>query len=114
MKLITINGYQAVISFDPEIRMFRGEFVGLNGGADFYARDLDTLRQEGEQSLNIFLEACAEDGVSPRKSFSGELSLHLDPALHEAAIIVAAADGQSVDQWAVETIRQAVQTASVR
>ena len=31
MNTMTINGHQAVIAFDPEIQMFRGEFVGLNG-----------------------------------------------------------------------------------
>lgn len=108
MNLMTIQGYSAVISFDPDIGMFRAEFLGLNGGADFYAKDLDTLRQEGELSLRIFLDACAEDGVSPSKSLPGELSLHLDPALHEAAVIAAAAHGQSVDQWATDAIRQAV------
>jgi predicted HicB family RNase H-like nuclease len=63
MNPMTIQGYPAVIAFDPDIGMFRGEFVGLSGGADFYAKDLDTLRQEGELSLQIFLDACAEDGV---------------------------------------------------
>lgn len=28
--------------------MLRGEFVGLNGGADFYAKDIDSLRREGK------------------------------------------------------------------
>ena len=37
MNTMTISGYQAVIAFDPDIQMFRGEFAGLNGGADFYA-----------------------------------------------------------------------------
>lgn len=60
---LTLQGYSAVIFFDPDIGMFRGEFVGLNGGADFYAKDLDRLRQEGELSLRIFLDSCAEDGV---------------------------------------------------
>ena len=66
MNTMSINGYQAVIAFDPDIQMFRGEFVGLNGGADFYAKDVDGLRREGEISLKVFLEACAEDGVEPR------------------------------------------------
>lgn len=45
MNTMTINGYRAVIAFDPDIQMFRGEFVGLNGGADFYARDVDGLQR---------------------------------------------------------------------
>ena len=107
MNTMTINGYQAVISYDPDIQMFRGEFVGLNGGADFYAKDVDGLRHEGEISLRVFLEACAEDGVDPRKHFSGKFSLRVDPELHEAAAIAAAAHGQSLNQWAAEAIRQA-------
>ncbi len=51
---MTIGGYQAVITFDPEIQMFRGEFLGLNGGADFYANDVKGLQREG--SLHRKLE----------------------------------------------------------
>lgn len=61
------DGYQAVISYAPEIEMFRGEFVGLNGGADFYAKDAESLKREGQTSLDVFLKMCAEDGVSPKK-----------------------------------------------
>ena len=47
-NLMTIGGQQAVISFYPDINMFRGEFVGLaNGGADFYAADIHTRRAQG-------------------------------------------------------------------
>ena len=93
MNTMTIKDYQAVIAFDPDIQMFRGEFVGLNGGADFYAKDVDGLRREGEISLRIFLEACAEDNVDPHKHFSGKFSLRVAPELHEAAAIAAAPNG---------------------
>lgn len=107
INVMTIGGYQAVITFDPEINMFRGEFVGLNGGADFYAKDVDGLQHEGEISLKVFLDACAEDGVEPRKHFSGKFILRIDPETHEAAAIAAAAHGKSLNQWAVEAIKDA-------
>lgn len=102
-----IDGYHAVITFDPDIQMFRGEFPGLNGGADFYARDVKGLQREGKTSLKVFLDACAEDGVDPRKHFSGKFSLRVDPAIHEAAAVAAAARGQSLNQWAEDALRQA-------
>lgn len=111
MNTMTIDGHRAVISYDPDIQMFRGEFVGLNGGADFYAKDVDGLRREGRISLRVFIEACAEDGVDPHKHFSGKFSLRVDPALHEAAAIAAAARGQSLNQWAAEALRQAAMAA---
>ena len=107
MNTMTIKGYQAVIAFDPDVQMFRGEFVGLNGGADFYAADVEGLRHQGETSLRVFLEACKRRGIGPRKQFSGKFSLRVDPATHEAAAIAAAAHGQSLNQWVTEAIRQA-------
>ena len=61
MNMVDINGHKAIIQYDPEIEMFRGEFVDLNGGADFYAKDIDGLRKEGEISLNVLLAMCRED-----------------------------------------------------
>ena len=74
-----IDGYRAIIQFDPDIDMFRGEFIGLNGGADFYARDVAGLRKEGAASLKVFLEMCEEDGVEPRKWYSGRFNLRTPP-----------------------------------
>lgn len=54
-----------LIQYDPEIGMFRGEFLGLNGGADFYATTVQGLRDEGAKSLEVFLEMCQEEGVLP-------------------------------------------------
>ena len=54
-----------MISYDPDTEMFRGEFVGLNGSADYYAKDAESLKKEGAISLQVFLDVCAEDGVPP-------------------------------------------------
>ncbi len=107
MNTMMIDGYQAVIAYDPEIQMFRGEFVSLNGGADFYAADVEGLQREGAISLRVFLDACERRGIEPQRQFSGKFSLRLDPKTHEAASIAAAAHGQSLNQWVTEAIRQA-------
>ena len=107
MNTMTINRYTAVITFDPDFEMFRGAFVGLTGGADFYATDVKGLLREGKISLSVFLDACVEHGVEPRKHFSGRFSLRVDPSTHEAAAVARAAQGQSLNQWATEAIRQA-------
>ena len=35
MNAMEIQGYKAIIKYDPEIDMFRGEFTSLNGGGGF-------------------------------------------------------------------------------
>ena len=63
ITIMNIDDYRAVIKYDPEIEMFRGEFSGLMGGADFYASDIDGLKREGAISLGVFLKACAERNI---------------------------------------------------
>lgn len=108
-NIMTFGGnYKAVINYDPEIEMFRGEFVGLSGGADFYASDLEGLKQEGQLSLKMFLDMCAKDGVSPHKAVSGKFALRLDEELYSAASVAAASEGKSLNRWIADIVRQAI------
>ena len=107
MNIMEINNYRALIQYDPEIEMFRGEFLGLNGGADFYANDIEGLKKEGAVSLNVFLEMCAEDGVEPKKNYSGKFNIRIPSELHEDIASVAISEGKSINQWVVETLNYA-------
>jgi predicted HicB family RNase H-like nuclease len=106
INIMTINGYHAVISYDEEIDMFRGEFTCLNGGADFYAIDIATLRKEGEISLRVFLEACERRGIEPKKHYSGKFNLRVPPELHEQLATQAAAHGKSINAWVLELLSE--------
>jgi len=83
---LIINGEKATIAFDPDINMFRGEFIGLNGSADFYADSVEKLIEEGRKSLVIFMQACAEENIEPRRHFSGRFNVRIDPQIHAAAV----------------------------
>jgi predicted HicB family RNase H-like nuclease len=108
MNIMEINGYRAVVQYDPEIELFRGEFIGLNGGADFYSKDIEGLRQEGETSLKVFLEMCEEDGVEPRKEYSGKFNLRVSSSLHAEIATRAAAEGKSLNQWVADVLDESV------
>lgn len=106
-NIMMIDGYKAAIAFDPEIDMFRGELIGLNGSADFYATDVAGLHHEGKISLQVFLDECRSRGIAPRKDFSGKFVLRVPPAVHEAATVAAAAHGESLNQWVAAVIKDA-------
>ena len=108
MMEIEINGYQATVQYDPDIEVFRGEFVGLNGGADFYAKDIDGLRKEGEISLKVFLDMCREDGVEPRKAYSGKFNLRVSSQLHAEIATRATAAGKSLNQWVADVLSESL------
>ena len=104
MNIMEIDGYNAVIAYDPDINLFRGEFIELNGGADFYGADVDTLRKEGHTSLWIFLEMCREKGIEPRRSFSGKFNVRIPPELHAKLALEAAAEGKSLNAVVAEKL----------
>lgn len=113
-SVMKIDGHHAIIVFDPEIDMFRGEFIGLNGGADFYAADVAGLQREGAISLALFLKTCADKGIEPLRNFSGKFVLRVSPATHEAAALAAAASGKSLNQWMAELAETSLDIDSTR
>ena len=108
MNILTIAGHRAVISYDEDTDVLRGEFVGLNGGADFYARDIGTLKVEGAKSLQVFLDTCKEHGIEPYRHFSGKFNARISPELHALAVEKAAAEGISLNQFIERAIEHEV------
>ena len=106
-NVLEIDGYKTIVSFDPETNQFRGEFIGLNGGADFYAADVKSLKREGGISLKVFLEMCRESGLAPRKSFSGKLIVRLPAEVHQRASVAAASNGKSLNAWLADLVARA-------
>ena len=106
MNVMTVNEYHATIEFDSELDMFRGEILGLNGGADFYGKNPKELRTEFKRSLAVFLEVCAEKGIEPKRSFSGKFNLRISPALHEKLAIAAQAKGKSINTLAQQALQE--------
>ncbi len=108
MNTMSLEGYQAKIEYDAEMDMFRGEILGLSGGADFYGRNPKELRAEFKKSLHVFLEVCREKGIEPRRHYSGKFNLRISPELHEQLAIVAQAEGKSINTLAQEALQRVV------
>lgn len=103
------RGYVAAVEFDESAEILHGRVV--NSGsypiATFEARDTKGLRQEFERSIDEYLAWCKEDGVEPKKPFSGKLNLRLGSELHAKVAAVAAAEGVSINSWIVRALRAA-------
>jgi predicted HicB family RNase H-like nuclease len=108
MNVMTVDGYQAKIEYDAGTDLFRGEILGLTGGADFYGKNPKELRAEFRKSLQVFLDVCREKGIEPRRSYSGKFNLRIPPELHEKLAIAAQAEGKSINALAQEALRSRV------
>ena len=108
MNVMTVDGFHAKIEYDPELDLFRGEILGINGGADFFGKTPKTLRAEFKRSLQVFLEVCKEKGMEPRRNYSGKFNLRISPELHEKLAIAAQAQGKSINTLAQEALQERV------
>ncbi|MDO8827736.1 type II toxin-antitoxin system HicB family antitoxin [Methylophaga sp.] len=103
-NMMEIDGYKAVIKFDPEIEMFRGEFIGFTGCADFYANNIQALKNEAEKSLQIYLDACNYRGINPTKQFTGRFNVRISPLLQERLTLTAESKGISLNRLVEEVL----------
>jgi predicted HicB family RNase H-like nuclease len=108
MNVMTIGAYQAKIEYDDDLDLFRGEILGLSGGADFYGKNPKELRAEFNKSLKVFLEVCKEKGIEPRRHFSGKFNLRISPTLHEKLALAAQAQGKSINSLAQQALEESV------
>ncbi len=100
------KNYQAEVEVDESVGLLHGRVV--NSGpypiATFEAENVAGLRKEFELSVDEYLLSCEEDGVEPRKPFSGKLNVRLGSTLHRQVAAAAATDGVSLNSWIVRAL----------
>ena len=106
------KGYRAAVEFDDSSNVLHGRVI--NSGpypiATFEATDTAQLREEFHCSIDEYLAWCEEDGVEPRRPFSGKLNVRLGSELHAAVAAAAAARGMSINSWIVGAVREGTNT----
>jgi predicted HicB family RNase H-like nuclease len=106
--MIDYKGYTGVFEFDPSIDAFHGRVIGLQDVVTFQGHSLEELRHEMAESIEDYLEFCAEAGKDPEKPYRGEFLVRTTPEVHRAAAIEAEAAGMSLNAWVETTIASAV------
>jgi predicted HicB family RNase H-like nuclease len=97
--MIEYKGYTGIFEFDPSIDAFHGRIIGLQDVVTFQGRSLEELRREMAESVEDYLEFCAEVGKEPERPYRGEFLVRTTPELHRAAAIEAEASGMSLNAW---------------
>ncbi|MDE1476284.1 type II toxin-antitoxin system HicB family antitoxin [Xenorhabdus bovienii] len=67
-NIMMIDGHSASVSYEAEIKAFRGKFLDVTGYCDFVAYSIEGLEKEGQISLAEYVETCTEEGINPFKN----------------------------------------------
>jgi predicted HicB family RNase H-like nuclease len=108
--MIEYKGFTGAIEFDPELRLFTGHVVDLRDEIYFEGDSVEALEASMKRAVDHYLDVCRERGEDPERPFSGKLNVRLGSELHRAAVIAAAAEGESLNNWLVRVVETAARS----
>jgi predicted HicB family RNase H-like nuclease len=109
MNTMTRRGYSARVDFDDEDGIFLGRIAGIRDGVGFHAETVADLRAAFAEAVDDYLATCKSLGKEPRRPYSGNLMLRVDPLVHARAATAAELTGKSLDQWGEEVLAEAAE-----
>ena len=80
--MMKYKGYAGMVIFDDEAGIFHGEVVNTRDVITFQGTCVEELRQAFNDSVDDYLEFCAERGEEPEKPFSGQFVTRVSPDAH--------------------------------
>ena len=98
------KGYEALVSLDDVQGIFHGEVINIRDVITFQGQSVSELKQAFIESVEDYLEFCAQRGEEPEKPFSGRFVVRIDPELHKQIYIKAKQEGKSLNTWVSEKL----------
>ena len=114
MFVMQYKNYTGQVEFDDEAGLFHGEVLNLRDVITFQGTSVSELREAFADSVEDYLEFCAELGEAPEKPVSGKFVLRVSPELHRQIVDAAALEGKSLNSWVGDTLEKAVQRVEMR
>lgn len=102
------KGYSGTLVFDEDDMVFHGQLIGIDDIVSYEATTAEDLVRAFHDSVDDYLDLCAEEGRTPQKPYSGKLALRASPELHRGIAAAAAANATSINQWIVDVLAERV------
>ena len=106
--MIEHKGYTGSIEFDPDAEILHGEVLGIRDVVTFEGRSVAQVLQAFRDSVDDYLEFCAERGEKPDKPCSGKFVVRIGPDLHRRIAMAARASKMSINTLVINCLRGAV------
>lgn len=80
--MMEYKGYIGRVELDDEAEIFHGEVINTRDVITFQGGSVAELKQAFHESVDDYLEWCAERGEAPEKPYSGKFVVRISPDLH--------------------------------
>jgi predicted HicB family RNase H-like nuclease len=106
--MLEYKGYTGRVEFDDEAGIFHGEIFGLRDVVAFEGTSVEELEDAFRDSIDDYLDFCAERGEEPDKPYSGILSLRIPPEVHRRLSNRSQREGKSLNKLITEKLTEVV------
>lgn len=108
--MLSHKGYIGKVEFDEDADIFHGRVINVPAVITFQGTSVNELKTAFIDSVNDYLESCAELGEEPEKSYSGKFVLRLPLEIHREATLAAKLEEKSLNAWITDKLSEAVKT----
>ena len=105
--MFTYKGYTGHVEVDVEAGILFGRVLHIYDVVTFKGTTVEEARQEFQNSVDFYLEFCAELGEEPDKPFPGKLLYQTNSDTHRKIFIAARKAGKSINDWMDEVLQEA-------
>jgi len=106
--MMEYKGYFSKVEFDDEADIFHGEVINVRDVITFQGKTVKELRKAFKDSIDDYLQFCAERGEEPEKPYSGKFMVRVEPELHKSIVICARKTGKSLNAWVHDALAKAL------
>jgi len=102
--MMQYKGYLARVEFDEEANIFHGEIVNIRDVITFQGKSVEDLKNAFQDSIEDYLEFCAQRHEEPEPPFSGRFTVNPTPEQDRKVILAAEKAGKRVDTWVADAL----------
>ena len=110
-KMMAYKGYHAQIEYDSDDEIFVGKVYGIVDSLNFNGTSVAELEAMFHQSIDNYLQMCAETGKMPDKEFKGSFNFRISQELHRGISLQAAEEGISLNQHVLKALERSLPPA---
>jgi len=93
--MMEYKGYIGKVEFDDAAEIFHGEVINTRDVITFQGTTVEEIKQAFRDSVDDYLDFCAQLNQEPEKPFTGKFMLRIPPDLHRQVYTSARTAGKA-------------------
>ncbi len=107
-NVIEYKNYIGSVEYSNEDKCFFGKLEMIDDLVTFEATNVEELESNFKQSVDDYINTCAELGREPQKAYKGVFNVRIDPDLHRKIYKKALKEHISLNAFIGKTLSESV------